>query len=449
MKLSKSCRVATCGAFAAGKDADGLVTVHRTVTADNGPVAAFGNLARCGSAHLCPWCAAKVRAERSRLLDDHISPFLAAGGRATYAVFTIANERFETIEETTAAVDRVWARFTRWVRDQGLRQSYGIVGDVTGYEFTVRLDGSGHPHINVIYLQHGTEGEYRQWQAQVLAGWHFAAKFCGRRTHIDHGVRVLDVGLDASGRIRELADYVAKGGESSTRWGLTDELTRQDAKQARSDETFAPFDLLRHFATTGDTAARGAWQAYERASKGKAVAKMSRGLLGYLATVKTSGNLYGTVPAEVEPVETVDQDDDLTVEESYVDEAPEHSPAVATFDHHAWRWIRHHGYEAVVLRIVEACDDPTEIVPTLRALARRQRLRVQQWPESEFRWLLPQPIHEADEHSGEPDDSRSRNLPISEATNSDVDKQLCKSGDRWPVVPVVGRVVGVSRYTHC
>ena len=69
-------------------------------------------------------------------------------------------------------------------------------------------------------------------------------------------------------------------------------------------------------------------------------------------------------------------------------------------------------------------------------------LRVQQWPESEFRWLLPQPIHEADEHSGEPDDSRSRNLPISEATNSDVDKQLCKSGDRWPVVPVVGRCRG-------
>ncbi len=89
---------------------------------------------------------------------------------------------------------------------------------MTGYEFTVRLDGSGHPHINVIYLQHGTEAEYRTFQAQVLAQWHLAAKHHGRRTHIDHGVRVLDVGLDDQGRIRELADYVAKGAESSTRW---------------------------------------------------------------------------------------------------------------------------------------------------------------------------------------------------------------------------------------
>ncbi len=76
---------------------------------------------------------------------------------------------------------------------------------------------------------------------------------------------------------------------------------------------------------------------------------------------------------EVIEAAVTDEAEELAVEESYADEAPEHTPAVVAFDHHAWRFIRHHNLEAVALRIIEAFDDPAEIPPTVRALLRRYR----------------------------------------------------------------------------
>ena len=57
-----------------------------------------------------------------------------------------------------------------------------------------------------------------------------------------------------------------------------------------------------------------------------------------------------------------------------VDEAPDHTPPVVAFDHHAWRFIRALHLEGVILRTLETLHDhQTDPIDTIRLLLERHR----------------------------------------------------------------------------
>lgn len=364
-RLSASPRISVCLAHAAGRSAEGTVKVHRGLTEEGNPIAGYSDVLRCGLAHLCPFCAAKVRETVADEINTLLSPFLRVGGHCAFVTLTIADEPGESIEETTAAVERCYSEFRRLLRARGHISDLGIVGDVSGWEFTVRLDSTGHPHRGTIFAL--THRPRLAFHRAIAWCWHDAVERCGRRSTYTNGARVDVPELDDDGEIRVLASYVSKGGE---RWGAGDELARADRKISRSESTFAPFDLLRLFAETGDLSIRHPWRAYERAVKGKAVGRFSRGLRSYLQDVARTGRLDGTaLPVEsVAACEDSEERNAAAEEEAVVEDAPIESPVVVEFEPPAWSFIVRRRLEGVVLRIVEDLPPDADFLLAIRYL---------------------------------------------------------------------------------
>ena len=262
-----------------------------------GPRAGVSGVWRCGKLHLCADCAGKGREKRATRVTNSARPWLELGGHLAFGTFTIGRRRGEPLTDATEALARVNARFVRLMRDSGWYEQAGIIGNIESHEWTIdgSLDGSGHPHLMRLYFftNRRTLGD---WHWNLARLWVKAAKECGRHATFDHGIRIEHPSLSDGGSVEVLSDYMTKGAAS---WGAGRELTRSDIKLSRDPgQSLSPFELLDVLAGTGEGA--DAWREYERASKGKATARFSRGLESTVAAAVASDRMLDGTLIDVE-----------------------------------------------------------------------------------------------------------------------------------------------------
>jgi hypothetical protein len=358
-KISTSDRLRACGRSVIADD--GVVSLFHDMGDDGRRIAGVHGVLRCKLKHLCPDCAAWERHKLANEVDDYGRRWLNNDGRLWMTVFTFGGIDGEAIEDATNEFKECWRTMWagRWATD--FKRRFGLVGMIRTPEWTVRLDGSGHPHMNALSFHNvDLQGAERSaWLGLLLIRWKAVCEARGRTVNLMHAIRTQEVALNEQGTIRTVAEYIGKGGES---WfGAGSELLRHDIKRSRTEHTFAPFDLLRYLVATGDGSAVYAWRAYERATFGLAARVFPGALKKIIDTASADGQLdLPTMSDDAEHVPS-EQGDDID------DIRPDTSVKVAEVEPQAWHWIDSHGLVPAVLCVVEEADPP-DVVDCVRHL---------------------------------------------------------------------------------
>lgn len=340
-----------------------LVTTKRTTS---GKVAGISGPMTCKLIHLCPWCSAKSRNERAQSLDRLTTGWLKAGGSISFGVFTLASNPDELVSATTKAVQACYSDMWRGAWFERFKRRYGYVGRIDAFEWTLRLDGSGHPHLQPLFVfdRKLTPIEADHVVRDLRRRWLHVTDLHGRHADLIAGYRGEMIGL-VNGKCQALAAYMVKGSES---WTLGAEMCRGDAKQSRSDTTFAPFDLARYALATGDMAARFAWREFEKASRGVKSLRYTRGLKALMEAAANAGHIGPHV--ELLTVDDDDQGDEPELPTNEQEEAEE----VMDEGHRGeckiaartWNWCRRFGHIDGLLRTVEQVPDDGDVMDAVR-----------------------------------------------------------------------------------
>jgi hypothetical protein len=246
----------------------------------------FDQLQTCQSVHVCPVCAPVIVERRRSELDQAVTAHLAAGGGLLFATFTLAHQHIDPLSDIDTALREAYRKLKNgapWVR---FADSVGLIGSVAATEHTHGQNG-WHPHKHVLFFTQVP------LSARGLAGvrvtlrqrWQAAIARLGRFAHPQYGVNVQQ---SADGRL-VLASYLAKAGST---WGLADELTRANTKQARRAGR-TPAALLADYAG-GDARAGALFREYAVQTYRKNQLVWSRGLrarLG-LGDEKTDAEIF-------------------------------------------------------------------------------------------------------------------------------------------------------------
>ncbi len=217
----------------------------------------YSGLMVCGSAWLCPVCAAKL-AERSRAeLAEAIAAWRAVGGQVALVTYTLAHERADDLGATLGGFLAAQESMTGTRAYRALRGVWGVVGAIKALEVTWGAAHGWHPHCHtLLFLRDGVDIEgaadelYRCWSAALGRR--------GLRCTRERGV-VVQRGFGA------VEEYVTKYGRA---WDLPDELTKAHIKRGRGGR-HSPWDLLRWFAETGEVQARALFREYAAVFKGR------------------------------------------------------------------------------------------------------------------------------------------------------------------------------------
>jgi hypothetical protein len=136
----------------------------------------------------------------------------------------------------------------------------------------------------------------------------------------------------AGGEERAGAQQVRHEGNGSESWTIGAEFNRADVKRSKGGQTFAPFDVLREFAATGDLALRDVWQAYEAATFGLAQLQYSTGFKNYIEKlaerVQVSSEVVVERVALPDVIEVVDQADADEEDDELIARSEGHVPYV-------------------------------------------------------------------------------------------------------------------------
>jgi hypothetical protein len=337
-----------------------------TKTVANGRAAGFSGPMTCKLIHCCPWCSAKSRNERATHLDRLTTGWLNAGGSISFGVFTLASEPGELVSATTKAVQACYSAMWRGAWFERFKHRYGYVGRIDAFEWTIRLDGSGHPHLQPLFMfdRALTAVEADHLVRDLRRRWLHVTDANGRHADLIAGYRGEMIGL-VNGKCQAIAAYMVKGSES---WTLGAEMCRGDAKQSRSDTTFAPFDLARYALATGDMAARFAWREFEKASRGVKSLRYTRGLRALMEVAAHTGRIGPH--AELLTADDEDQGDEPELPTNEQEEADDviedgHKGA-CKIAARTWNWCRRHGYIDGLLRTVEQVPDDGDVVAAVR-----------------------------------------------------------------------------------
>jgi hypothetical protein len=329
-------------------------------------VAGFAGAQVCRLIHLCPWCSAKARDERAREIDRRTSGWLNGGGTALFAVFTIADEPCELVAGTTTAVRACYTEMFRGGWLARFKKAYGFTGRIDAFEWTLRLNGSGHPHVQSIMLFDRVLTPVQADRAVVMLRrrWLAVTDAQGRHADLLAGFRAERIGL-VDGKCRAVSRYMAKGSEA---WTLGAELTRSDVKRSKNSMTFAPFDLVRYFAETGDTDAIFAWREFEKACRGVKSLRYSNGLKAVLDAACS----LGRIPDAIDLTEDDEAEEDLAPDDDEVAEEVLEAghEAVAVIEAPTWNWARRSSHIDGILTMLETCAAGA-FVPALIEYLRR------------------------------------------------------------------------------
>jgi len=243
--------------------------------------ASFGGLMTCGNCRACPVCAAKVAERRRVELEAAIATHRANGGAVFLVTFTLAHDRREHLAPLLDAFIAAEGDLKKSGGYARLMKRVGLVGTVRALEITYGRAHGFHPHAHVLYFVAG-DADRAAFEAMLFPLWERAAA---------RHERIMNAhGLCVQSTTGAIGEYVAK-------WGTAAELTRTASKTARGGG-FTPFQLLAHYADTGERWARDRFAEFVTATKGRAFLRYSNGLkaaLGLAPADKSDEELAGEI----------------------------------------------------------------------------------------------------------------------------------------------------------
>jgi len=223
----------------------------------------FSGLRVCGSAWMCPVCAAKISERRRSSLALAVEAHRAAGGEVALMTLTCSHSRED---EVFSLLDSLLKAFRSFGAGRNRWQEFtpGLVGSVRALEVTHGDANGWHPHLHVlVFLEAKTHlGVTRETLAPL---WISALARHGLTASELHGFS-LHNGEYA-------AQYVGK-------WGLAEELTKAHIKMGRKGGK-TPWALLSDYAD-GDARSGQLFVEFVEKFKGRSQLHWSRGLLDEL-----------------------------------------------------------------------------------------------------------------------------------------------------------------------
>lgn len=269
-----------------------------------GEVAHFGNVMSCGSVHVCPVCAPKIRQRRAVEIDNAVRLHLDTGGSALFQTFTLPHDFGDAL---APLLKNIANAFRKVIGGRGYlddKRDYSITGTIRASETTFGKAGA-HPHLHVIVFcdRHLQDAEVQTLNARLFARWEAAIEGVGYRAPLIGLCPIERVTMGGIGAY--VQKYVATV-DTARRLGM--EMTRHDLKAARRKGR-TPFQVLRDFADTGDCADLDLWREWERASHGTQSLTWSKGLKArFNVGDKTDDELAAQeIGGELVTVLTVDQ----------------------------------------------------------------------------------------------------------------------------------------------
>jgi len=225
----------------------------------------YKNLIKCGSVWVCPVCSNKISEHRRRELVQAVESHLAAGGFVSMLTLTIRHSRQDRLQDLLGRFTdarrllrnrKAWKRYTSTV---------DLVGSVTALEVTHGKNG-WHVHSHEILF---TRGQVQSSHQSLIApSWQ---KAC-----VDAGLPApsLENGVHLDDRDSYAAAYASK-------WGMEEELTKSQYKQADQGKGMSPWQMLREIFDQGadrrpDLVAL--FREYGNHFKGKQQLRWSKGL---------------------------------------------------------------------------------------------------------------------------------------------------------------------------
>ena len=219
----------------------------------------FGGLMTCGNVWVCPVCAAKVSERRRQDLRAGLASHIASGGSVALLTLTvphsIQHKAFDLVHTLLSLYRRAWSGRSAL---SGILEGYA--GQVRALEVTHGVNG-WHPHLHVLLFFNDTP-DLHQAQTLIFDQWSRLVAGAGLgQVSLEHGVSLQD-GTHAS--------------EYATKWGVVEEITKANVKQARRAGR-TPFALLADY-QTGDLQAGALFAEFTKAFKGRAQLHWSKGL---------------------------------------------------------------------------------------------------------------------------------------------------------------------------
>lgn len=254
-------------------------------------VASMRGIQRCGSVHVCPCCAPKIRHGRAQEINQAGTQHLEAGGSMLFITCTVPHKRRDALAPLWSGVAKAWGDVTEsdfwlaWGESRGIElqarknsKPRRRIGVIRSLELTDGRNG-WHPHLhNLAFLDRPLgKVELDTFTAELHQQWADACERQGLdRPSEKHGVKVVVVES-----VGDLAPYLC--GLDGTRIDL--ELARGDLKHGKAGGR-SPWAILASVATWGDQADLARWWEYEAASYRKNAITWSQGMKRRYGIVK-------------------------------------------------------------------------------------------------------------------------------------------------------------------
>ena len=349
-------RVKSCGLLPT-RSTDGGWTVLRAEV-EGEQVAQVHGPGLCGNVRLCGWCGGPIRKKRGEEIEDAVVSFLGArrGGSVWLVTSTTGPVDGEDMAASKARMVETYQAWSDGGRRARWNARFGLVFSHRTLEETITPETRRcHWHFHTLLWMDGLTPENEAVALiELRRMWIDAAEARGAAVNWKHGFDVLPIQLNEDGSTSGVGSYVTKS--------VGVEATRGDMKRSRG-ESFAPHELIRAFAETGDLAYRHAHMEWEQAGGRVGPFRWSRNWRR-----KLDAWLAGAAVVPDDPVV-----EDRQVDELDEDEVPEALIAgarpVAHIDAHAARWFASKRMFSAVHLVAEAAPTDDLVPEYLRALA--------------------------------------------------------------------------------
>lgn len=218
----------------------------------------YSNLITCGTAWVCPICAAIISERQRGELAKAFDQWKNAGNSVFLVTLTMSHDAGEKLDSLLVAMNNSYRdlKSGRWWKN--FVSDFRVSGSVMSHEITYGQYAGFHPHKHVLLFIQGKLSNSEKFALWFMLNNHWQSMLAryDRSCSDEKGVSVQD-GDKAS-------DYVAK-------WGIVEELTKANSKFGRSTgptkDHFSPFELLQ-LVETGSSWAGAVFQEYAVATKG-------------------------------------------------------------------------------------------------------------------------------------------------------------------------------------
>lgn len=252
---------------------DTTVSIYRRA---EGQGARFNGLVTCGSGWTCPVCCTKIAEVKRRELSAGLVWHVKSGGRAHLMTLTAPH----TLELPLAEIEHKFQRARTRLKNSRTFKRVMLAatrrGTVGSMEHTFSQLNGWHPHLHEIVFVARSITPAESYQLRLAWVASLLREGLGSNEQRGH---MIEHALDLRGG-EDAADYITKYGREET-WGITSELTRQHAKDARGDH-HTPFGLLQ-LASEGHAWAAARFKEYAEVTKGRRLMTWSPGLRKALA----------------------------------------------------------------------------------------------------------------------------------------------------------------------